>query len=109
MKIPFFFIKMVIFGKNNHFSSKKKCNFHFFKTPIKSRTKKIYYYFRHFFHFLLLKKIKIKKAKVGQKLGLYHSSFSKYPIFQILRKKRRGEINSRRKTNLSILFKYIDK
>jgi hypothetical protein len=36
------------------------------KIPIKIRTKNIYYYFRHFFHFLLCYfKKKIKKVKVG--------------------------------------------
>jgi hypothetical protein len=55
---------MVIFHKKKMtIFMKKNAIFIFKKIPIKRKTKKIYCYFRHFFHFL--KKKKIKKAKVG--------------------------------------------
>jgi hypothetical protein len=71
MKIPIFFIKMVIFGKNDHFSSKKKKKkaiFIFLKTPIKVVGQKKYIITLDTFFIFYFKKIKIKKAKVGQKL-----------------------------------------
>jgi hypothetical protein len=71
-----------IFRKKMTIFLQKNAIFIFFKTPIKSRTKKKNYCFRHFFHFFyfVLKKIKIKKTKVGQKLSKKVGSLSSFTI-----------------------------
>jgi hypothetical protein len=65
---------------------KKNANFIFFKIP-KKRTKKKNIiasgnFFFFFFWFVFFLKKKIKMAKVGQKLGLYHP-FQNMPPFHI--------------------------
>jgi hypothetical protein len=60
---------------------KKNAIFIFLKIPIKRRTKNIYYYFRHFFHFLLFLKKKIKNKKGKSWTKIWQKSWA-FNIFQ---------------------------